>query len=428
MSQRLTKRVVDEAAPRECDHLVWDSEIKGFGLKVTSRGQKIFLLQYRYPRGRAGRVRRFTIGAHGSVTVEQARRIAEAKRGDVARGIDPMAELQKERQAVAAERSKPKRSVEHIVREFVERYARRRNRSWKETERILKRHILPAWGKRQITSITRADVNHLLDEIEDSSGAPMATAVLAQTRKLFNWFAIRDDRFYSPIVQGMARTNPKAMRRDRVLSDTEIEVLWQALEKSLPPFRQLIRFLLLTGQRREEAAKAAKSEFDGDLWTIPAARAKNGQPNIVPLSPAAIAQIEDLGHLRELGEFVFTTCGPAPFSGFSKAKKRLDAEMERLLRERSHSAAIPDTERLLRPWRIHDLRRTAKTLMQRCGVRPDISERVLNHVIGGVESVYDHHNYVPEKCSALNALAEEIERIVRREPGSNVVRLAIARG
>lgn len=435
MKAILTKRRVDAVQPGPNKIIVWDTKLTGFALKVEPSGVKTFMYAYRFPRGRAGRMRYYTIGRYGDFTADEARDAAEILQGEYKRGGDPMARLEAERHEAETKRKAPKKSVEHIVEEFVERYAKKNNRSWSETERILKRHATPAWGKRQIGEVTRSDVNALLDEIEDKSGAPMATAVLAQVRKMFNWHATRDEAFNSPIVKGMARTSPAKLKRDRFLSDDEIRVLWQALNVSKPPFKQLVRTLLLTAQRREEVARARLSEIDGDIWTIPAERYKNGRANIVPLSKLAvshIAELDDTGDGEDerppRGDFIFSTRhGQTPFSGFGKAKRELDEEMERLLRKSRGITQVKKGEKLLKPWRLHDLRRTAKTLMQRAGVRPDISERVLGHVIPGVEGTYDRHAYVPEKRHALEMLSAEIERILKYKPEQNVVTLHTAR-
>lgn len=421
MKKELTIRSIDALQPSANDRFVWDGSIRGFGIKITPSGRKVFMLVYRYPSGRAGKVRRFTIGTYGSITLDRARQIAEAKKGDLANGIDPMATLTAERTAAVAARKAPKRSVEHIAKEFVERYAKKRNRSWEETQRILNRHVVAAWGKRQIGTITRSEVNELLDEIEDQSGAPMATAVLAQLRKMFNWHATRDEAFNSPIVKGMARTSPKAMARDRILSDDEIRELWTALDATSAPYQQLVRFLLLTAQRRDEAALSTRKEFKDGIWTIPAERSKNKVPNVIPLSADAQAQLKDILKDKKPDHFVFTTTLKKPFSGFSKSKGRLDELMEAALRKQSGDPARKSKDKLLKPWRIHDLRRTAKTLMQRAGVRPDVSERVLGHVIPGVAGTYDRHGYVPEKTHALEALAAEIRRILEKKPTDNNV-------
>lgn len=421
MTTRLTKRLVESLKSADRITMHWDSELKGFGVKVMPSGQKVLQFVYRFPRGRAGAVRRYKLGDFGQITVEEARNLAQQHRGEVARGRDPMANLLADRKAAEDAKKAPKRTITKICAEFVERYAKKHNRRWKETERILDRHIVATWGSRQIGTITRADVNELLDEVEDRSGGPMANAVLAQLRKMFNWHATRDDAFNTPIVRGMARVKPKDMKRDRVLTDNEIRVLWKALENTKAPYSNLVKFLLLTAQRREEAAQSRNCEFEGTTWRIPAARYKTGVGNVVPLSADAVALLKDLVDSKKPDNFVFTTTGDKPFSGFSKSKRRLDAEMEKLLREAAGVGKQKLEKPLLEPWRLHDLRRTAKTLMQRARVRPDISERVLGHVIQGVEGVYDRHDYVDEKAAALRVLAATIAQITQAATVKNVV-------
>jgi integrase len=413
----LSRRAVDGLPPPDRRLVVWDTKVDGFGLRVSPNGSRTYVFVYRYPRGRSGKVKWYKIGTTEDFSPEAARAEAEILRGDYQRGNDPMARLQDQRDKELARLAAPKTTVEQIAKDFIARHAKKRNRSWKETQRILNRHVISAWGPRQIESITRAEVNSLLDDIEDNSGSPMATAVLAQVRKMFNWHATRDGNFNSPIVRGMARTSPKQMARTRVLSDGEIQVLWQALDDSPAPYRQLVRFLLLTAQRREEAAQALQADFSGDKWTIPASRYKTGIPHVVPLTDASQAQIKDLGDLLKLGKYAFTTTGDKPFSGYSKAKHQLDERMEELLREKFGEPEDPKKKHLV-PWRIHDLRRTAKTLMVRAGARPDITERVLGHVIPGVEGVYDRHSYWEEKKAALTSLANELANITSRQKRS----------
>jgi integrase len=412
MAVKLTKRVVDALKPGNRDRFAWDSEIKGFGVKVTTTGHKVFLFVYRFPRGRKGKVKRFTIGTYGNVTADTARDTAKKLAGMVTDKKDPMAALQADRVEAEAERRAPRKSVEKIAGDFIEKHHKRQNRTWHEAKRLIDRHIVPAWKHRQIGSITRGEVNELLDEIEEAAGATTAHAVLKQIRKMFNWYAIADERFSSPLVPRMSRITPAQQRRTRTLSDPELRTVWQALNASPTPFRQLVRFLLLTAQRRTEASSAQRSDIDGDLWTIPPERYKTNKVHLVPLSQFALQQIEDLGDHGKLGAFQFTTTGDKPFQGFGKAKAKLDAEIERILRK-----ALPKGEKrrkgpLMPHWQIHDLRRTAKTLMQRAKVRPDISERVLGHVIPGVAGTYDQHEYFEEKREALELLAEEVRRII----------------
>ena len=231
----------------------------------------------------------------------------------------------------------------------------------------------------------------LLDGIAKKKGARTADLTLAYLSALFNWYAPRHDTFRSPIVRGMRRVRPKERARTRVLDDQEVRDLWAGLDAGcksgeLPSCcARFIRMLLLTAVRRTEAADANwpeissldREDYRGDVLVIPAARMKGKIDHAVPLTPAVTALIGDRPKGKDVkGPFIFsTTEGKRPFSGFSKAKAALD----------NHIAAVrnKDGREPMPAWVLHDLRRTGKTLMQRAGVRPDISERVLAHVIPG---------------------------------------------
>lgn len=395
---KLTKRAVDALAPTDKDQVVFDADLSGFGLKITPSGRKVFLVQYRFPPGRAGRIRRYTIGAYGeSLTPDQARGIAVQVKGKLAAGIDPVSEreaiLAEATKAAQEKRRKHTNSVEAIAAAFIERHAKPRLRSWREYERMLQDYVLPDWGSRPITEIRRSDVTALLDMVEERRSAALADHVLAVIRKMFNWHAARDERFLTPLVRGMARTSITARARDRILNDDEIRALWRTLDQTPYPFGPFVKLLLLTAQRRDEVAQMRWGEIEGDLWVIPRERYKNGRANAVPLSKP-VQQI--LSTLPRTGEYVFTTTGRTPISGFSKAK-----------------AAI-DTASGVTGWRLHDLRRTARSMMSRTGISSDIAERVLGHTIPGVAGVYDRHNYVAEKRLACQRLADEIIQAVER--------------
>jgi integrase len=217
----------------------------------------------------------------------------------------------------------------------------------------------------------------------------MATQTLALIRKVMNWHATRSDDFISPIVRGMARTERSEQARERILSDEELRAIWRA-DGGL--FGDYVRFLLLTAARRNEVAGMTWAEIAGSDWTLPAARNKTGVDLVRPLSRTAQAILESL---PKAGQFVWSTHGGVkPIAGFTKFKQRFDAA--------SGTSG----------WHIHDLRRSARSLMSRAGVNKDHAERCLGHVIGGVRGVYDRHEYHAEKAQAYEALASLIERIV----------------
>jgi integrase len=214
----------------------------------------------------------------------------------------------------------------------------------------------------------------------------------------------------------MARTKPKERARDRILADDELRDLWQATEAG-GVFFAIVRLLLLTAQRRDEVSQMQWPEIDGNTWVIPADRSKTKVPNVVPLTDAAFTI---LSTLERRNEFVFAGKGSMPFNGFSKAKRALDKKIADL--------RDADGRNAIRPWVLHDLRRTARSLMSRAGVDANVAERVLNHVIPGVRGVYDRHSYEAEKRDALERLTMQLTRILQPQPDSVIPLRTVARG
>ena len=416
MRKSLTVRGIEALKPPIRGRLHKFDAANGLAVRVTPTGHKSFVVIKR-----VGGVQRWiTLGSVrteallGELTLAEARVQAAEIASAVRQGRDP----RRTRDEQSA------RLFEGVVNTFIDKYAKRKNRRWLETQRVFQRYVLPEWKGRLITDIRRRDVVALLDKIEDRKikgpkgrgigGQVTADHTLAAIRKLFNWYAPRDDEFVSPIVPGMRRSRPVA--RDRVLTDLEIHQLWQVLD-GLGLFGSFVKVLFLTAQRREEVAGMRRSEIDhSGLWTIPADRYKTKRPNLVPLPDAALAILRGLPRI-DGSDLFFTTTGHTPFSGFGKAKRNLDKKLADL---RAAAGQRNGRENLNESpdWRLHDLRRTAKTIMRRkhVGVSSFVSERVLGHVIAGVEGVYDRHDYVEDKHEALDKLAAEIHRIVTSDP------------
>lgn len=421
-------------APSGKRDFYWDADVPGLALRVTDTGHRSWVVQRRL----AGEMKRWTLAPYIPAakddpdlegTLAWARERARSMLGDIARGVDPAIQQRREQREAARQQAGTLRTV---VGQFITRYAKKHNRSWAETERIFERYVMSQWGDRSIFDISRLDVTELLDGIEENNGPVMADRTLAAVRKLFNWYATRDDKFASPVVRGMARTKPKDRARERTLDDAEIRALWTALDKSPRPFAGIVRALLFTAQRRDEVAGMERHEIarDAQAWTIPAKRYKTKRDHVVPLTQAVREIIDAQPHLKiryDAGKlvescYVFSTHGKAPFSGFTKAKTALDKAMLDELQKLTQAAGQDEAKVKLVPWTLHDLRRTAKTLMTRNGVPHFHADRVLGHVIPGVGGTYDRHDYLNEKRKALEALAVEVARILEvRSTGSSPV-------
>jgi integrase len=399
---RITKRSVEALRPRS---IISDEEIKGFVARRPGSGAVTYGFRYRPKHGPA-RQRWLTLGRHGNITVEQARTLAKKRAGEVADARDPVAEDK----AKQIEKEKAKLAITNTVNAILDIFVARhvnQLRSGYQIVRAFDVYVRPRIGKIAIYDLKRRDIVEMLDTIEDENGPVMADRVLAHVRKAFNWQAARDDQFSPPIVRGMARTKPAERARTRALSDDEIVSLWDALDsKDVPlPFRRVVRVLLLTAQRRNEVGLMRAEEIDDEIWTIPAERYKTGIPNIVPLTKDARSWIPD----KAVGFLFSCNGGKRAFNGFSKAKSQLDQVMARQ-RRKARLKVMP-------PWTLHDLRRTARSLMARAGVPSDVAEKVLGHKIPGVRGVYDRHSYAAEKRDALEKLAALIGQILSTNSG-----------
>jgi len=369
---------------------------RGFGVRVTAGGNRSFVLNYRL----RGREHRYTIGAWPDWSALKAVREARSLRQRVDRGENPLDNRQPEVKG---------KTVEDVLDDFMARYARAKGRDGQEKlrgadaiESAFNRLVKPRVGKVGVYDLTRRNVAEMLDKIEDASGPVMADRTRSYFRKALGWYAERDDKFN--LGAAIVRVEPRSAgaARTRILSDDELRILWPVLGES-GTFGALVKALLLTGQRRNEVAGMAWAEIGKDgIWEIAASRYKTKRPHAVPLSSAALALLEAQ---PKIGDYVFSSSAGTAFSGFGDAKAALDEAVAKAAKPLPH-------------WTLHDLRRTAKTLMARAGVRPDISERVLGHVIAGVEGVYDRHSYADEKRDALEKLADMVERIVNPPPAN----------
>ena len=377
---------------------ITDTKIRGFVARCLPSGKIQFGLQY----GSREQRRWMTIGLLGEISIAEARRRAEELRGEISAHHDPAAELK-----TAAARAE--HSVNHVLDKFLDIYVAGENlRSAAAYKQCFANHVRPAIGSKVIYDLKRADVMKILDKVAEQYPRS-AHVVLARLRKAFNWWQLRDEEFHTPFVRGIVKNRSKP--RSHVLTPEEISDVWRALDEleHVPEcFAAYVKVLFLTACRRCEVADMHTDEIDGNTWVIPASRYKTKVDHVVLLIPA----IKKL--LPECKDgFVFSTNGgKRSLKGFAIPKAMLDAKIAEI-RKREHRKPLP-------AWRLHDLRRTARTLMAQIGVDRDTAEAVLGHVNGGVEGVYNRHKYFVEKTDALTRLASLIDGIVR-PPQPNVV-------
>jgi integrase len=364
-----------------------DGKQAGLYLVLQPSGKRRFAIRYRIN----GHPKKLTLKS--GLSLADARRTAADAMYEVEKGSDPRETRRKET------------TKNDTLRSVCERYLKREGdklRSIAERESALRRLVYPVLGDRHIDTIKRTEISHLLDKLEDRIGSRSADLVLAYLRKIFNWYAINySDSFCSPIVKGMSRYSSSDNRRTRFLTDLEIRKLWKATDVQRPDAAAL-RFLLLTGCRKSEGTGLRWEEINGHEWLLPASRHKNKKVDLLrPLSDAALAIVHAQPCIDD-SPFVFSTkTGQSPIN--------LDGNAARKFIER---IGISD-------WRIHDLRRTARTLLSRAKIDTDIAEKCLGHLPSGLRQTYDQHRYQQEMAHAFAELAALIKRIVH--PPDDVV-------
>lgn len=288
---------------------------------------------------------------------------------------------------------------------FVDRCLKERwSRSWPDAEATLNRHALPILRDKPLPELTRSDLKEVLDKLRSQTAT--RRKLYAILRRLFRWAVSEGDLERSPL-EGL-EAPPIPQSRDRVLADWELRLVFEAAGNLGQPFGPLVRLLILTGQRMQELAAASWSELDRDeaVLRIPSWRAKNGRATDVPLTDAALGELDIVAGGKKWPQrgLVFTTTGKTPVSGFSRAKRQIDREIELLLRKAQEEGTLAE-------WRYHDLRRTLATGLQRLGVRFEVTEAVLNHISGakgGVAGIYQRHDWRVEKRTALDAWTRHV--------------------
>jgi integrase len=383
VTRSLTAAAVERIrAPRsgQIDH--FDTGYPGLALRVSYGGAKAWVYFYRL----FGKQKRMTLGRFPSMSLSGAREAWRDARKIIDKGESP----QHQRPANA-------NSFAAVADEWLKR-DQAHNRTHADVKRLIERCALPVWQGRQISTIGRRDINDLIDAVADRGFTTMARRLHAHLHRLFRW----------AVGRGILETNPMAhlpkpgseVKRDRLLADAELAQVFKTVSKLGFPFGPMFQLLILCGARRDEIAGLRWSEIKDDTIILGRERTKAGEGHSIPLAPAALDVIKQLPRIGD-SDFMFTTNGRTPVSGFSKIKKRIDG-----------IAKIP-------AWRVHDLRRTTATGLQRLGINLQVIEAVLGHVGGsrsGIVGVYQRHSFDAEKRTALEAWAREVERIVGGKP------------
>jgi integrase len=407
MRMKLTDAALRRYRPKTARDEIFDKEVKGFGVRVTDAGKTFFFV-----RRVRGNKTRFSLGAYPFTSLADARKQAFDIVDKIKKGSDPRPDYSLRRRAEAEPET-----FAHIAKRFIAEYAEGKKVPLSKTtiesyKRALQGELTAKWAARPLAEITDRDVIRVIDKLEAEKHFASARLFRAYLSKFFNWCIGKRMIRENPTRGLSLGSAPAEFKRDRVLSISELQTVLGAADGLGEVWRGYIWMLILTGQRRTETAMAKWSDLtlDGDkpLWKIPAANTKNRVAHEVPLSSEAIAV---LTALPRIGDYVFTLNGKSPISAFSKVKTGLDK-------------AIRGAGVKLKPWRIHDLRRSLVTGLHELGIGDvHLIEMIVNHVSGvrgGIAGTYDKSSRMEDRRRALTAWA----KAVTAKDMGNVVALA----
>ena len=391
---KLTKSAIDALPTPASEVVYWDAGCPGFGVKITPKGRKVFVVLYRIG-GAGSKLRKYTIGPYGRVTLHQARIAAQKVFAARLDGRDLAAEQRETKRRIVAD------GVEDLLEVFISQHLSQ-NRSAGEVSRLLRREVGKAWDSKSIHDITKRDVVDVISAIEQRGAPSAANKALKSIKTFLRWCVGRAILDQSP-ADGIPLP-AKEVARDRVLDDNELARVVLAVRKMGGPYGGIVELLALTGQRREEIAGMLWEEVNlaQRVWVIPKVRTKNNKAHIVHISDQSLAVLKR--HHRP-GAIVFSLLGQKPFQKFSNAKRELD-----LLSG-------------VTGWRLHDLRRTCVSGMARLGIAPHVADKILNHqsgTISGVAAVYQRHEFLDERKQALDLWAAHVAgllAVAARETG-----------
>src|SRR2546430_5188905 len=392
--RRLTELAVRKLKPASAPYLIWDTLQRGLAIRVQPTGARAWKAIYSYH----GRPRWLHLGDAGASGLADARTLAAEAMLAVARGKDPAAEKRAERGAG---------TFAELAERYVEQYAKRRNKSWAQSDYLVRRYLLPRWGKLQASTITRGDVRTLLAKIE----APvLANQVLAAASAIFSW-AVKQEIVAANPCRGIERNDTRS--RERVLSESEVPRFWTAFDDAGLVISTALKMILLTGQRPGEICHMRREHVVDGWWQMPGEPVpalgwpgtKNGESHRIWLPTPVRALLDELDDAATTG-FVF------PAARGRRAIWGLDAAMRAACKKLKVERATP-----------HDLRRTHGSTITALGFGRDAMNRIQNHKEGGIASVYDRHGYAEETKRIMDALAARLMALVEGAPAGNVLQM-----
>ena len=415
--QRLTDRLLLALKPADAGVIYDDDpERPGFGVRVSDKGLRTFILVARYPGSPFPSRRR--LGRYPLLSLANARKKADTWLELIQKGIDPEDEARTRQteteKAKKEQQLKEANSVPARIDEYLRQPHVKAQRQIAETSRILSKELGTPWGNKLLHDITRRDVKDRVTEIAERGSPAMARNVLTAAKVFFEW-AVDEEYLDASPAAGISpkKVIGERLIRDRVLTDNELVAFWRATETMAYPFGPLYRLLLLTGARLNEIGGARRGEIDSDkkILTVPPERFKSKVAHVIPLSEKAFEILESLPQF-DGGDYLFSfKLGKSPIHSFSVGKDRLDELVAKEL------GKAPDS-----PFTIHDLRRTVRTRLSALKVDHRIAEMVTGDGKKGLDRVYDQHKFLDEMRDALELWAGKI-RDLTEPPPKNVVKM-----
>ena len=429
MTRKLITPAVLAQKPPASGRVETKDTLSPLAFRVTAAGARSFTIRVRIKGQRQPIRLTFEKPPHPS-TLTEAREWAVRMTSTCRQGTDPREEARAAKAAAETAKIDAEQSRFEIVAErFLATNGafKKNSRPWKprtldEYRRNLNRPIA-RWRGRKIHSISRDEIADFLAEVAET--APIAAnRLLAVLSAMMNWWQTqRGSNFTNPIIRGMAPAEERS--RDRVLSDDELRVIWRIAGRD-GTYGAIVQMLLLTGARKSEIAAMHHSMIKDGVWELPGTMTKNHEMLSLRLPKAALDIIAKQARVEDQ-DLVFSLDGEHQFQNWGKSKAEFDLRCLRRLKAAARAASSDPTDVKAFPnWRLHDLRRTARSLMSRAGVPSEHAERVLNHKQSGIVGVYDRYRYESEKGRALEALAALLNRIVHPAPNNvlPIVRVA----
>ena len=359
-----------------------DTSCPGLVLRVTASG----IMSFSYPFRIGNKTGRYSIGKHPHLSLKEAREKLSSLKNDVSKGLDPRIKKKEERKAID-------NTVAVMVSEFINKYAKQKNKSWEQAQGKLNYYLVSSLGHLPIKQIKPSDINEIIDEIAARGKMVSANRVLAHMKRFFGWLVERDYIEHSPAnyIKPLYKEKP----RERVLSDNEIKAIWDSSGQLNSSYGHCIKLMFLCGQRESETAQLRRSQIEDNIWHLASDDTKNNMLSLVPLSKQASDIINNT--ISEENDYLFTSgrIGDNPINGFSKAKANLNK-----------LSKVSD-------WKFHDIRRTVATNLSKMGCNRMLIKRILNHADGDVTAIYDRYQYINEKREALQSWADKLDEIVR---------------